>query len=291
MGQHFVPQRYLRNFEDPDHPGYLWVHDRKADTPQLAKIEKVAQSRDFYSPSTERILAQAVEQPSNPVIDKLRQKRPITPPERAQLAYYIAVMMKRIPAHRRHARAMMPEALAGLVNDIREQLKAFANDVRANPEILKRRVVELDEVERKFQARPPREVLEQIREPWPSARIVDLVLRMAWRILLSAGPIFFLTTDNPAFYFRGLGLARKESEVCIPLSTCCTLHGSWQRAEPDPLFVPCEQAMVKEINRRMVSESERLVFYHQPATWVLKLLGKQRLVLNKIEWQKGYFAE
>jgi hypothetical protein len=32
MGHHFVPQRYLRNFEDPDHPGYIWVHDHRAST-------------------------------------------------------------------------------------------------------------------------------------------------------------------------------------------------------------------------------------------------------------------
>jgi hypothetical protein len=291
MGHHFVPQRYLRNFEDPGHPRYIWVHDRQGDTPQLAKIEKVAQSRKFYSPSTEKILAEAVERPTNAVIDKLTSNQSITPAERAQLAYYIAVMMKRIPAHRRHARAMMPEALASLVKDIREQLKVLSNDVRANPEVFKRRAVELDEVERKFQAHPPQEVLEQIREPWPSVRIVELVFRMTWRILLSAGPIFFVTTDNPAFYFQSLGLARKESELCIPLSTRCMLHGSWQRARPDPVFVLCEQAIVKEINRRMVSEAERLVFYHQSADWVLKLFKKKSLVLNKIEWQKGYFAE
>jgi hypothetical protein len=290
MGHHFVPQRYLRNFEDPDHPGYIWVHDRQGDTRQLAKIEKVAQRRNFYSPSTEKILAEAVERPTNAVIDKLTSNQSVTPAERAQLAYYVAVMMKRIPAHRRHARAMLPEALAGVVNDVREQLKTLANDVRADPEILKRRAVELDEVERKFQARPPREVVEQIREPWPSARIVELLFRMTWRVLISAGPIFFVTTDNPAFYFRSLGLARKESELCIPLSTRCTLHGSSQRAESDPALIRCEQSIVKEVNRRMVSESERLVFYHQPADWILKLFKKEELVLNRIEWQKGYFT-
>ena len=44
------------------------------------------------------------------------------------------------------------------MKDIREQLKVLSNDVRANPEVFKRRAVELDEVERKFQAHPPQEV-------------------------------------------------------------------------------------------------------------------------------------
>ena len=78
MGHHFVPQRYLRNFEDPSHPGYIWVHDRHGGEAQLANIAKVAQSRDFYSQSTETILAETVERPANLVIQKLTTRQPIT---------------------------------------------------------------------------------------------------------------------------------------------------------------------------------------------------------------------
>jgi hypothetical protein len=51
-----------------------------------------------------------------------------------------------------------------------------------------------------------------------------------------------------------------------------------------------EQAIVKEINRRLVSESERLIFYHQAADWLPKLSEKKSLSLNKIEWQRGHFG-
>jgi hypothetical protein len=53
------------------------------------------------------------------------------------------------------------------------------------------------------------------------------------------------------------------------------------------MFIRAEQAVVKEINRRLVSEAERLVFHHKPATWVSKLLSKKTLALNSIQWQKG----
>ena len=56
------------------------------------------------------------------------------------------------------------------------------------------------------------------------------------------------------------------------------------------MFADVEQAMVKEINRRVVSDAERLVFYHQVADWLPKMFKKENLFLNKIEWQKGYFA-
>jgi Protein of unknown function (DUF4238) len=290
MGHHFVPQRYLRNFEDPDHRGYVWVHDRHGGEGQLANIAKVAQSRNFYSQSTEIILAETVEQPANLVIQKLTTRQPVTDGERLQLAYYIAVMMKRIPAHRRRSSEMLPEVLAGLVNEVRSYLNALADQAGADPEILKRRGLELEAVERKFQAHPPPNVLEQIREPWPSKQMVQLLFRMTWRVLISSGPSYFLTSDNPAFYFRSLGLGRKESELSFPLSTHYLLHGSWQRADSDLIFLNAGQAMVKEINRRIVSEAERLVFYHQAADWLPQMLKTENLLLNKIEWQKGYFA-
>jgi len=85
-------------------------------------------------------------------------------------------------------------------------------------------------------------------------------------------------------------LARKESELSFPLSTHYLLHGSWQQADSDLVFVNAEQALVKEINRRIVSEAERLVFYHQAADWLPKMFKRENQLLNKIEWQKGYFA-
>jgi hypothetical protein len=107
--------------------------------------------------------------------------------------------------------------------------------------------------------------------------------------LTSVGPTFFVTSDNPAFYFESLGLSRKESELCFPLSTQCALHGSWQAATSDLEFMNCRPALVKEINRRIVSVAERLALYHQSADWALRLFQKQ-LTLNKIEWNKDYFA-
>jgi hypothetical protein len=290
MGHHFVPQRYLRNFEGPDHPGYVWVHDRRGGEAQLANIAKVAQSRDFYSQSTETILAETVERPANLVIQKLTTRQPITASERIQLAYYVAVMMKRIPAHRRRSSEMLPEVLTDLVSEVRSYLNGLADQAGADPEILKRRGLELDATERKFQAQPPPNVLQQIREPWPSQQMVQLLFRMTWRLLISSGPAYFLTSDNPACYFQSLGLGRKESELSFPLSTYYSLHGSWQQADSDLVFVNAEQGMVKEINRRIVSEAERLVFYHEAADWLPKMFKRKNLLLNKIEWQKGFFA-
>ncbi len=285
MGHHFVPQRYLRNFEDTNRTGYIWLHDKRGGPARLAQIAHVAQTKHFYSEETEAILAREVEAPGNAVIRKLTNETAISRAERLQLAYYIGVMLKRIPTSRRRSTEMIPVALADVVQNVREQLSSLARDVRVDPEVLAKRLQEVDAAERKFGLEPPAEVLEQIREPWPSKRILQTLFGLTWRVLVSSGPQCFVTTDNPAFFFRAFGLAREKSELSFPLSTTHALHGSWQRAASNLVFVRATQAIVKEINRRLASETERLAFYHEPAPWLLKILPKKHPYLSVIQWR------
>lgn len=108
---------------------------------------------------------------------------------------------------------------------------------------------------------------------------------MTWRILVTEGPAFFATSDNPVFFFEELGLARKLAEVSFPLSTTHTLHASWQPGKSDLIFLRPEQAIVKEMNRRLAGTAERLAFYHEDGSWLLKLLSKERPRLSTIEWK------
>ena len=85
MGHRSLPQRYLRNFEDPGRPGYTWVHDRRGRKARLADCES-SRSRKFYSQATETVLAKTVERPANPVINKLTSHHAITSVERGQLS-------------------------------------------------------------------------------------------------------------------------------------------------------------------------------------------------------------
>jgi hypothetical protein len=284
MGHHFVPQRYLRNFEDPSRPGFIWLHDKVGGAGRLVPIKKVAQAKGFYSAETEASLASEVEAPGNAAIRKLRGDTAITPVERLQLAYYIGVMLKRIPARRRRSSEMIPGVLADVASQVRDQLKAVASAVQADPELLAQRLREVDAAENTFASQPPPEVLEQIREPWASEAMLRALFGMTWRVLISSGPQYFIATDNPVFFFGAYGLARKESELAFPLSTTHALHGSWRSAGSDLVFLRTTQTIVKEINRRLASEAERLVFYHEPAPWLLKILPKKKPYLSVIRW-------
>jgi hypothetical protein len=285
LGHHFVPQRYLENFEDTSQAGFIWLHDKRGGPARLARIDKVVQAKRFYSTETETRLTREVEVPANAVIEKLIGDTAITPVERLQLAYYIGVMMKRVPARRRHATEMIPGVLADVVEKVRGGLKATAIAMQADPELLAQRLRDVDVMEVKFASEPPPEVVSQIREPWPSEAMLRALFEMTWRVLVSAGPQYFITSDNPAFFFREYGLGREESELSFPLSTTHALHGSWKTAGSDLVFLGATQALVKEVNRRLASEAERLAFYHEPAPWLLAILPKKKPHLSVIRWQ------
>jgi Protein of unknown function (DUF4238) len=285
MGHHFLPQRYLRNFEDTSRPGFIWVHDKRKGTIQQGEIEHVAQSKRFYSEKVESTLAREVEVPGNLVIRKLTNSMLITFEERFDLAYYVGVMLRRVPASRRRAKDLAPSVLADLIADMRGHLKSLAIDSRVDPELLARRHRELDAVATKFSHQPPSGALEQFREPWPSSDWFDSFHRMTWRVLTTAGPRYFATTDNPVFFFDAFGLAKRSSELVFPLSTTHALHACWQTGESDLIFVRPAQAIVKEINRRLASTAERLAFYHEAAPWLLKLLLKKDPYLSTIQWR------
>jgi len=148
----------------------------------------VAQAKAFYSAETEVVLARDVEAPANDVIRKLTGDTAITPVERLQLAYYIGVMLKRIPARRRRSTEMIPGVLADVVSHVRDELKTIANAIQADPELLARRLREVDAAKSKFARQPPPEVLDQIREPWPSEGMLRALFGMTWRVLVCAGP-------------------------------------------------------------------------------------------------------
>src|SRR5262245_12895344 len=111
MGHHFVPQRYLKGFQAPERPGFLWMHDKQEGESKLVPISKVAQSPEFYEEDVEKSLDQDVERPGNDVIDKLRRGESIDDEDRRHFAYYIATMIRRVPHARARAQKLLPQAL------------------------------------------------------------------------------------------------------------------------------------------------------------------------------------
>jgi hypothetical protein len=286
MGQHTVPRRHLKRFEDPARPGFVWQHNKRGGPPRQVSIAKAVQQKGFYGPETERFLAREIELPANKVISKLTCSAVIDQDERLQLAVYAGTMFMRVPSHRRWVMTWVPDALSLVVSNVRSQVSAMAAEGLMAPDLVERRMGEIDRAEERFSRELPAEALAQVNNPLPSKAIVTALFAMTWRLLESAGPQYFITTDTPGFFFRakGFGLGNEQSEFCLPLSTKFALHGCWQHARSELVRVVVNQRTVREVNRRLVSQTDRLAFYHEPAPWLQKLLTKEDLFLSRIDW-------
>jgi hypothetical protein len=285
MGRHYVPQAYLRNFQVPDQPGFVWLYDKQGGEPHTASISKVAQSRDYYSPKTEEERARLVEAPANNAMGRLSRNEQLTTTERWNLAYYICTTLKRVPRRRRKAQEMYPEVLAATMAEVRTEFREMAQQVQTlDPAWEEHRLTELDAIEYRFSSEPPQGVVDQMRDPWPTKEMVDAVYRMAWRVLESSGPQDFITSDNPVFMFDGWGLTQERSEISFPLSATRALHGCWQGSPCSLVYMRSSQWLVRETNRRMASETERFAFCHKEEPWLVQVLSKENPFLSIVKW-------
>ena len=290
MGHHFVPQAYLRGFEDPEKPGFVWVHSRRADKPAAASIDRVAQARRFYDPAIEAMLANAVEGPANPLIAQLRTGTPLAPDDRATLALYIATMMKRVPRSRARAFEHAQPLLNEVIERIRGELQELADAGRIQRDLLVQRLMELDAAHATFTRELPTEVVEQIRDPRPTPGIVAAILRMRWRLLTAPDGEVFLTSDNPAFYHDAFGLGTAKSELRLPLSPKYALHGHPGSSTDMMTVESVTRNWVREFNRSIAGTASSIAITDRNVAFPAKLLKRKQPYLSRLVWTVGALA-
>ena len=283
MGNHYVPQQYLKGFESPTDPGEIWTYDKKLQQFRLIPIPRVAQEANYYDAKTEKELNELVEGPAHAVLAKLRSRSPISPDDRVRLSLYVATMMMRVPRRRRKAKELLPSVLNDTIEKVRSEIEQLARTSDINPKIVTRRLAEVELYREKLARDPPAPVLEQIRSPWPSAGTVARVHAMTWRIVVANESARFLTSDNPAYFFEDYGLGTPEAELTFPLASDMALLASWQ-GQGELRVLTARPALVKEVNRRVASGAERFVFYHERRPWVTALADNPKPLLSRIQW-------
>src|SRR3989338_8951610 len=169
MGQHYVPQQYLKGFSDPDHPGTIWMYDKQSRKWARVSIKAAVQQAGYYSDETERQLNELVEGPAHDVLNRLRRGDTLGNAERSKLALYIGTMLMRVPRRRRKAYEILPQVLESTVNEVIG--------------LVSRRFEEIERAREKLGTEPPSEVVDRIRSPWPSENVLALVAAMTWRIV------------------------------------------------------------------------------------------------------------
>lgn len=285
MGKHFVAQRHLRGFQSPEKPGWIWMFDKVRSTSKHLPISQVAQAPGFYPEEVESELTRSVEAPGLSVIEKLVAGGRLDETDRRHLTYYIAAQMKRVPRTRIVGHEMAPGVIDEVTRELIEHIEEAARQGWIDESRRCKLLEEAESVRLKSHENTPQQMLDQINAPWPFESWLVLIHSMQWRLLKRPGPSSFLISDNPAYFFPGLGIKPPDGEIILPLTSEYLLHCGWQGSSMDvPLVEHVTERLVKMLNRRIASGATRCIFYHCDESWIFSAAMNKQEQLDRLNW-------
>jgi hypothetical protein len=280
---HYIPKFYLKGFTESTDSPFIWVYEQGADAPFRANIANVGHENYFYAlkvpndrtgnMSVENYLAEKVEAPANPAIERIRNRERLTDSDRVNLSIYLAVMHKRVPRQRQRVKELAPQ----VVPEVSERFDAILELRPEKPEQIKKWRKEGEGLINRLAENPP----DEAYIPDYSIRVVRQIYRMTWQFLLSQDDFAFVTSDNPVFHFEGLGIGQLESELSFPISSKCVLWATNRTDSPEGYY-SIGQAVVQEMNRRQASSATRYIYFPQQSDQVIDLANQEQITLHRI---------
>lgn len=271
MGHHFLPQFYLRGFAIADS---LWVHDRERATSFRSQPKAVANENQMYTEELEQVFANLVEQPAKSAIEKIRALQPLEASERFALARYVVALWKRVPKARSRVALNLPSAAAEVQAELEEQLRQAA---QADPAFAPRAAVLSVQVREFLAGYLPGAAIDlwhKILSPDQNQAVVESLLSMEWRFLVTPTANHFLTSDNPVFFFEHEGIGNPASELTLPFAANVALWAN-RRMTGGPAYQTTRRAAVMEINRRTAYNATRFAYSARAEPWILPFVLKQ----------------
>lgn len=150
------------------------MYDKTTKSAKHVLIKVVAQSPDYYEQHVERELS-VVEGPAHTALTRVVRDRKISPTERDILAYYVGVMMYRVPRRRRKREEMIPGVLEDTIRSVKADIDKWAATRPADDPLVHKRRADVEAVAAKYRVTPPKDVQEQLRTPWPSERVFRFI--------------------------------------------------------------------------------------------------------------------
>jgi hypothetical protein len=281
VGQHYIPEYYLDGFSDLLNPSNIWVYEKGSKRIFPSTIKNAANENNRWPASVEKYLANQVEAPGNHVLDKIRNRQPITQGDKDTLSAYMVVMLQRVPRGLERTKAIAPEVLNKVFVDLEREIMRLIAEYPSKKSTLQKRLQQLPSLRVKYENDLPAEVWYQNLTPDALPQVRVVLPTMTWVFLTSGKRQPFLTNDNPVFFFEGLGIGKPESEITFPISSTVALWATW-RTNLVERYIPAKDTIIREINRRTASAATKYVYYSQKAQWVVNLINKRNLRLNRL---------
>jgi hypothetical protein len=282
MGDHYVPQHYLRGFSDPPLFSKIWVYEKGSTQKFQSSIKSVANEKQRWPPHVEKYLANKIEAPANFVLDKIRSRQLISQSDKDVLSAYMVVMMQRVDRGLERMKEIAPEIIEQIFTTLEKQIQT---DIEKNPsrrDALTKVLHELPILKLKYTAEFPIEIWYQNLTPDGLPQIRAILPQMTWVFFTADKKQPFLTNDNPIVFFEWEGVGKPNSEIVFPISSEIVLWATWRKNIVDNQYATAKEAIIREINRRVVHSATKYVYYSIEADWVVNLVNKKNIRLNRI---------
>lgn len=273
---HKIPRTYLEGFTDSE--GRIWVADERLNLyPQ--KPKNILTENDYYTIrfesgggtlDVETKLLNGIEGSYAQIYrDKVAVKGNVTEKEKAVLAVFVTSMMERQPVRR------------AALEDFFKQVKEHVTHMRGLPDKVKQNLAKMPNIS-SGEGIPADDLLKMGEDigslhtsliPESIPELAPIIFNMKWAFLVRQGDApLFLTSDKPFTMVNPVaeaeigigrigsmpGLAQKDVEITLPLSSDVTLFCGWNMSH-DCLYIPTTKAEVEDINRRTQRHSQTLV--------------------------------
>ncbi|MBF0235862.1 MAG: DUF4238 domain-containing protein [Desulfamplus sp.] len=280
MGDHYVPQYYLRGFAS-SRDGMIWTYEKNGSIKYPSDAKNTGHETNYYSPEVETYLANTIESPANKVIDKIRCQELLTKEDKQKLATYMVVMLKRVPQSKIRMKEMTPGVAKQQEEKWDQEISKLIDENSEKTELLENRRAEIKHNLKKYSKKYLKNFWLSLIPPEKSPNVINVLQQMTWHFLTCFEYPAFLTCDNPVFYFKWMGIGKPESEVIFPVSSNIVLWATW-RKDIEEKYSEIKKQALKEINRRTATNATRFVYHAREESWIPKFISKKNHELNRL---------
>lgn len=299
---HIIPRFYLKGFTDSVDTKFIWVYTKGKSynpgkqnvdiySPCLTSTRAAGAQFDFYiyqhlegnevDDLHEKQL-EKIEGYSQPILQKIRERRLISDIEKLSFSEYIMLLVKRVPYQRNDPNNNVMKAAGESFIDLEKKLNSFLEKNKKDEVRYKKLMASKKELERlkTFYYKNPEKVRQHLYNQsltQTSLLQVRVLSSMNWTFLINESRSPFLTSDNPVYYDRVVGV--NQSDVSFPISSNIALVCSWKN-EPYA-FIKATEEKIRRINRRTCKLSTNHLFASINEEWITKMANKSRYEIGK----------
>lgn len=280
MGDHYIPQYYLRGFTSLV-GGKIWTYEKGGPIKFQSDVKKTGHEPNYYAPEVESYLANQIEGPANNVIKNIRSKEGVTKQDKETLATYMVIMLKRVPQSKIRMKEIAPGVAQQQQEKWDQEISKLVTEHPDKTDLLKTRRAEIKKNLEKYSLNPPKDFWLSLIPPERTPNVINVLQQMTWHFLTFDEYPAFLTCDNPVFYFTWMGIGKPESEVTFPISSNIVLWATW-REDIEEKYSEIKRQAIKEINRRTATNATRFVYHARDESWIPKFISKKNHNLNRL---------